>query len=687
VADFFALCEAHPEAFVTGGRTVEAHSGPMLDPPLAARVEAFLVQLRAARDGDWGPIDSFLREVGERFMAAGLEVGAWHTITQSFYAAMVPHIVATFAGEPDRMSDVVVVLGAYVQRTAAIITREYLAAKDRALAASEESSLLWSHVLEQAQFGVIVTNLETFKVHLVNPGYAELLGYRPEQMIGMTAVELLADSSPEALAELGAIHARPGLRTYTFKLARADGTSFLARIASSTVTLRTGQRFSVATVVDDSERERMEATRAAAHDVLSRNARRLEQLARIGHELAGASGDLDAALALVARRLGETIGDACAIRLLSPDRRWIEPSGALYYRESFAAAQALGVLATQRQQVGTGLAGKVVATGEPIRLADTGVIAALADVPPAFQDAAVRIGITASLAVPLAARGKIIGVVNLLRGPDAPAFTADDQAFALELADRAGLAIDNAGLIATLEQRVAERTVELEAVNRELESFSYSVSHDLRAPLRAIGGFSMLLAEDHAAALPPEARDHLERIRHAAQRMSELIEDLLRLAKLARTSLERIRVDLSALAAEVLAGLQLAEPARRVEAHIQPALETVADARLVKILLENLLGNAWKFTAKQPSGEIWFGGSGGVYFVRDNGAGFDMKHASRLFAPFQRLHSAEDFEGSGVGLATTAKIVRHHGGRIWAESTPGAGATFYFTLAGRQAAP
>jgi signal transduction histidine kinase len=226
---------------------------------------------------------------------------------------------------------------------------------------------------------------------------------------------------------------------------------------------------------------------------------------------------------------------------------------------------------------------------------------------------------------------------------------------------------------------------ELEQANRELEAFSYSVSHDLRAPLRAIDGFSKLLLEEHGASLTEGASDYLARVRSATQRMSTLIDDLLRLSRITRAQLERRKVDLSGLARAILEMLRTREPARSVEVSIADALAVDADPQLTKVLLENLLENAWKFTSKRADARILFGVEAGpelVFFVRDNGAGFDMRYANKLFAPFQRLHKVSEFEGTGIGLATVHRIVMRHGGRIWATSELGQGTTVFFTLGG-----
>jgi len=242
-----------------------------------------------------------------------------------------------------------------------------------------------------------------------------------------------------------------------------------------------------------------------------------------------------------------------------------------------------------------------------------------------------------------------------------------------------------------LEQRVAERTKELErralelqAANSELDAFAYSVSHDLRAPLRSIDGFSQVLLEDYGAGLDEAARDSLQRVRAASQRMATLIDDLLKLARVTRTEMRTERVDLSGMAREIVLDIQRTTPDRQVEFAIAPGLEAQGDSRLLRVVLDNLLRNGWKYTGKQPQPRVEFtamdeNGSR-VFVIKDNGAGFDMKYADKLFGVFQRLHSTAEFEGTGVGLATVRRIINRHGGRIWAEGIVDQGATFYFTL-------
>ena len=235
-----------------------------------------------------------------------------------------------------------------------------------------------------------------------------------------------------------------------------------------------------------------------------------------------------------------------------------------------------------------------------------------------------------------------------------------------------------------LEQRVSDRTAQLETANKELESFSYSVSHDLRAPLRHINGFSQALLEDHADKLDERGKTYLSEIRGASREMATLIDDLLQLARVTRSEMNRESVDLSEMADGVIAELREREPDRKVSVEIERHLIADCDRRLTRVVLVNLLGNAWKFTSKVERPRIEFGEikdkTGSYFFVRDNGAGFDMAYATKLFGAFQRLHSGGEFEGTGIGLATVKRIVGRHGGRVWADSKVGAGAVFYFTL-------
>lgn len=292
---------------------------------------------------------------------------------------------------------------------------------------------------------------------------------------------------------------------------------------------------------------------------------------------------------------------------------------------------------------------------------------------------AIRLGAHAAHAVPIATpehrRGLLLVLLHRV-----PLFAKEHLELLVLMAEQAALILEHAGLVD--EQRALVRR--LEAANQELEAFSYSVSHDLRAPLRSIDGFSQALLEDYPDRLDPRGVDYLQRLRAGSQRMGVLIDDLLRLSRVTRAEMRREVIDLTATAEAIAAALRHTAPERGATFHIQPGLKTVGDPRLLRVALENLLGNAWKFTAKRAAATIEFGATerngADAFFVRDNGAGFDMAYAEKLFTPFQRLHGTTEFEGTGIGLATVQRIMARHGGQIWAEAAPDRGATFYFTL-------
>jgi signal transduction histidine kinase len=235
-----------------------------------------------------------------------------------------------------------------------------------------------------------------------------------------------------------------------------------------------------------------------------------------------------------------------------------------------------------------------------------------------------------------------------------------------------------------INKQLEEKTEELVLVNRELEAFSYSVSHDLRTPLRGIDGFSAALAADYSSILDANAHEYIAFIRSGAQRMGQTIDDLLKLSQITRTTMQSSPTNLSKIAQETFQSLKDKNPKASIEFSAQENLSALGDPGLLRLVLENLISNAWKFSAKKPDAKIEFGATQDqektIFFVRDNGVGFDMKYASKLFGAFQRLHSVEEFPGTGIGLATSKRIIDRHGGKIWADSKPGSGTTFHFTL-------
>ncbi|MGD9100683.1 MAG: ATP-binding protein, partial [Anaerolineae bacterium] len=288
------------------------------------------------------------------------------------------------------------------------------------------------------------------------------------------------------------------------------------------------------------------------------------------------------------------------------------------------------------------------------------------------------------LCMPITGQARLVGILYLENDLTTDAFTLERLKVLDVLASQAAISLENARLYDQMEQRVIERTAQLEAATEDIKKFSYSVSHDLRAPLRSIDGFSQALLEDYGNQLDVLGQDYLQRVRKATQRMGQLIDDLLQFSRIQRVAMRCDQVDLSALAWRVAKELQQAHPERQVDFVIADGLVVEGDGNLLHRVLDNLMGNAWKFTRQKIPARIEFGcietDGAPTYFVRDNGAGFDMAYASNLFGLFQRLHPDEEFEGTGVGLASVERIIRRHNGQVSAEGEVGRGASFYFTL-------
>lgn len=412
---------------------------------------------------------------------------------------------------------------------------------------------------------------------------------------------------------------------------------------------------------------------------------RLRVLAEASRAFALVATEYPLLLSRIARTAADLVGDGCTVTLVAADGESLintsnahrDPALEAEYRAYLAG---LSVSKTTSESVSA----VVVRTGEPRWAYEVAPVALVSQTDDALKPIVARLNVHSYAVVPIRGRAGILGTLSLVRSGPGRGYTADDVTLLQDLADRAGMAIDTARLYDDLERRVRERTADLETANNELEAFSYSVSHDLRAPLRAIDGFTEVLQSEYANALDDQGREYLERVRAATHRMGQLIEDLLSLSRVTRAPLRRERVDLAALAGKAFADLEIREPHRSVTSRVSEDLVVQGDPRLLQVMIENLVGNAWKFTSKQPAAVVEFGkdpqGAVTVFFVRDNGAGFDMEYAAKLFKPFQRLHTEADFDGTGIGLTTVHRVVTRHGGRVWAEATPGKGATFYFTI-------
>jgi PAS domain S-box-containing protein len=558
------------------------------------------------------------------------------------------------------------------ERTAAL--QAEIAERRRTEQALRESEARYRLLFECNPHPMWVYDRETLAFLAVNEAAGHRYGYTREEFLRMTIKDIRPpEDVPALLADVA--QGRPVFDAPDqWRHRRKDGTIIDVEVSSHALTFA-GRPARLVLAQDITARKRAEAA-------LRRSAERLETLR-----------DIDRAI--LAEQAPEAIAQAAIGHIRALLSCWRADISLFDWEAQHGVVLAWAGSGEPRFPVGTRL--PLEAYGDRdlavLRAGNVHVVEdvrALASPPPTIR-AAQADGLCSYVRVPLLARQELLGTLNLMA--DRPgAFTADDVDIAREVADQLAVALRQARLHAQvqrhaeeLEARVAERTARLEEINAELEAFSYSVSHDLRAPLRSIDGFSQALLEDCASGLDALGQDYLRRIREAAQRMGELIDALLLLARVTRAELHRQTVDLSALAQAIAAELRQREPGRAVTFAIAEGLQASGDPRLLRIALENLLGNAWKFTATHAQARIEVGvlpqaDGGPVYFVRDDGVGFDMAYADKLFGAFQRLHRAREFAGAGIGLATVRRIIQRHGGRIWAEAAVERGATFYFTL-------
>jgi len=496
----------------------------------------------------------------------------------------------------------------------------------------------------------------------VNPAFLELWGYeRKEDAVGHSVASFFvnADDAGPVLEALNTTGRWRG----EFLAKRTDGSTFISR--------------GFATVVRDEAGERV-GYQSANLDVTGER----QAQERLGKLFTAVTGIVDSLLdgPLADDAIEQQVLDAC---LSATDSRYgmigrINELGRFDTTTySSATLEACAFPEAQAWDLTTGMElrgvwGAPMVRGKPVLCND------LEAHPDRVGQPQGHVPILCFVGVPLRVDGKVGGMVAVANKPGG--YSAWDQEALERLATTLMLARHHRQAL----RRVAERTAQLEAANHELESFAYSVSHDLRGPLRAMEGFSQALIEDYLDRLDDTAQDYLQRVIGEARRMAQLIDDLLELSRVARAELEPKRVNLASVARDIIAGLRRAEPERRAEVVIPKALSVRGDPRLLRQVLDNLLGNAWKFTAPRPVAQIELGArdhdGARAYFVRDNGVGFDPEHASKLFTPFERLHGMTEFPGNGIGLSTVKRIVHRHAGRVWYQSALDKGATFFFTL-------
>ncbi len=548
-------------------------------------------------------------------------------------------------------------------------------------AALAQSEQRYTAVFEQGPLPMWVFDAKSRRFMAVNDAAVRQYGYTREQFLTMTLADIRPQRERERLAQrlTGSSMGDPE----TWLHMRSDGTEFWVEVVSRPISYG-GQdaRFVVAHDIS----KRVQAEKDIQEHLFTLQRAADASVAVVLHQT------LQGTLQEVVEQARSVIRAHQGVVSLTVGTDWAQAVTAVSLSDKYAAFRTY-----VEDPDGTGIYTMVCETNRPMRLTQQEL-----EAHPRWRGfgaaAARHPAMRGWLAVPLVSRtGQNIGVLQLTDKFEGE-FTLQDEYVAVEMAQLASIAIENAKLFeqvtelnAGLESKVAERTAELtrqeralRQSNQELEAFSYSVSHDLRSPLSAIDGFSRLL-ERHLgeAGVESKAAHYLHRIQSGVAQMGELIEDLLSLAQVSRVSVSNEPVNLSGMAGAVLARHQSQNLERRVAVDVQEGLVAQGDSRLIRIVLENLLGNAWKFTSRTRGAVITVGQTeGGAFFVRDNGAGFDMAYADKLFGVFQRLHSGTDFPGTGIGLATVARIVARHQGKVWAEAKVDAGATFFFTLGG-----
>ncbi|MBI2388158.1 MAG: PAS domain S-box protein [Deltaproteobacteria bacterium] len=606
---------------------------------------------------------------------------------------------------------------------------------------AEQALERWAHVFENAGWGIVIGSRDGTTLERINAEFARMHGWSVEELVGRPILDVFAPEVRHTIAgHIQRSHAK-GRHTFESVHLRKDGTTFPVLVDVTAVRDASGEvLYRAVHVHDDSERRRAEDSVREAnrfleavienipHMVFVKDAERLAfvRFNRAGEELLGLSR---------AELLGKNDYDFFPkeqAEFFQAKDRLVLRDGTLVDipEEPIQTKRGRRLLQTKKVPIldGDGRPRFLLGISEDITelKAATESRARLAAIVESSDDAIIARTLEGVVTSWNESAERMFGysAAEMIGQPISSLFPAriEHQEAALAARIVAGERIthyetvrrrkdgseidvsvtlspirDCAGTVSGISKIVRDITASkrmqrelvaakeaTEAANAELEAFSYSVAHDLRAPLRSIDGFSQALLEDYAGVLDDEGSKYLRYVREAAQLMAQLIDDLLNLSRVTRAELVRERVDLSALASSMLARLASTYPGRDVEAIVEDGLMVEGDPRLLAVALDNLLGNAWKFTSKRARARIELGAvtrdGAPTFFVRDNGAGFDMTYANKLFGVFQRLHSMTEFEGTGVGLATVQRIIRRHGGRVWAEGEVGVGATLYFTL-------
>jgi len=432
------------------------------------------------------------------------------------------------------------------------------------------------------------------------------------------------------------------------------------------------------------------STRIQAEELRRRNSARALALAELSASIWETGQDYRQLLETAAQTVSRQIGEGCVIRLLSEDGHWLELAAA-HHPDAEFLGRLRGTQVSRRLPISEGIDGWVVASGQPISLPEAIAESGAAGIPDEVREHLERLNLRSAVIAPLRSQGRVLGTLSVFRTISADPYPEADREFIQDVADRLGLAITNDRLYEEtqraneeLEERVALRTAQLESINAELEAFTYSVSHDLRGPLRHTAGYIELLQRHAAEELDPKSRRYLKIISEEALRMGELIDDLLEFSRMGNTQLRQGRFATGSLVREIIREFEPELVDRRVRWEIGTLPEVFGDRAMLRLVWVNLVANALKYSRTRGEAEITIGCSRNAeehrFFIRDNGVGFNMKYVGKLFGIFQRLHNRGEFEGTGIGLANVQRIIHRHGGRVWAEAAEDAGATFFFTL-------